>query len=263
MHLNKINFVGVKLFRTPDFLQKNVFQMQRGRRLLDRQAAQGHRAHEEAVRRIRLHRFRAGAFVRSHPRHRQDRPDAHRRRRQAVLRAPHRFHRQHHHARQSHPPRDSARRRRHFNSRLVGVEHPAPEPARLLRSAQSGRGGHHQAQHADQHGGYHAQGEGARQEFNRLERRRFGHRRQLRRLQLFDQQLPRPGRDAVARVAARHPHAQCELRLHRAVLPRQAHPGRLRGLHAPLQLRSGARSFDSERAESDPAVPMRWARRTC
>jgi len=30
MHLNKMNFVGVKLFRTTDFLQKNVFQMQDG-----------------------------------------------------------------------------------------------------------------------------------------------------------------------------------------------------------------------------------------
>jgi outer membrane protein insertion porin family len=30
MHLNKMNFVGVKLFRTTDFLQKNVFQMNEG-----------------------------------------------------------------------------------------------------------------------------------------------------------------------------------------------------------------------------------------
>ncbi|HKW99479.1 MAG TPA: outer membrane protein assembly factor BamA [Bryobacteraceae bacterium] len=30
MHLNKMNFVGVKLFRTTDFLQKNIFQMNDG-----------------------------------------------------------------------------------------------------------------------------------------------------------------------------------------------------------------------------------------
>src|SRR5260370_25639613 len=30
MHLNKMTFVGVKLFRTTDFLQKNVFQMSEG-----------------------------------------------------------------------------------------------------------------------------------------------------------------------------------------------------------------------------------------
>ena len=30
MHLNKMNFVGIKLFRTTDFLQKNVFQMNDG-----------------------------------------------------------------------------------------------------------------------------------------------------------------------------------------------------------------------------------------
>jgi len=30
VHLNKMNFVGVKLFRTTDFLQKNVFQMNEG-----------------------------------------------------------------------------------------------------------------------------------------------------------------------------------------------------------------------------------------
>jgi outer membrane protein insertion porin family len=30
MHLNKMNFVGVKLFRTTDFLQKNIFQMNEG-----------------------------------------------------------------------------------------------------------------------------------------------------------------------------------------------------------------------------------------
>src|SRR5579864_230063 len=30
MHLNKMNFVGIKLFRTTDFLQKNVFQMNEG-----------------------------------------------------------------------------------------------------------------------------------------------------------------------------------------------------------------------------------------
>ena len=29
-HLNNINFVGVKLFRTPDSLMKPVFQMQQG-----------------------------------------------------------------------------------------------------------------------------------------------------------------------------------------------------------------------------------------
>src|SRR5207302_9478297 len=30
MRLNKMNFVGIKLFRTTDFLQKNVFQMNEG-----------------------------------------------------------------------------------------------------------------------------------------------------------------------------------------------------------------------------------------
>ena len=68
-----------------------------------------------------------------------------------------------------------------FNTELVGLQHPAPEPARLFRNAEEGRSRRHQAQSAVQHRGHHAQGEGARQELGRPERRRQRHRRQLRR----------------------------------------------------------------------------------
>ena len=107
------------------------------------------------------------------PGHRPDRSHPDRRRRQAVLRPPHRFLRQHHHARQGHPPRNPARRRRHVQYRAVGLQHPAPEPARLFRNAEEGRSRRHQAQSAVQHGGHHAQGERARQELHRPERRRL------------------------------------------------------------------------------------------
>ena len=91
-----------------------------------------------------------------------------------------------------------------FNTQLVGLQHSAPQPARLFRDAEEGRGRRHQAQSQYQHRGYHAQGEGARQELHRIERRRFGNRRQLRGVQLLHQQLPGPGRNPVARIAARH-----------------------------------------------------------
>ena len=53
---------------------------------------------------------------------------------------------------------------------------------------------------------------------------------------------------------ARHPHARCQPGLHRALLPRPSAAARLRRLPAPLQLRPGPRSFDSVRAEPDSAV---------
>ena len=83
-----------------------------------------------------------------------------------------------------------------------------------------------------QHRGHHAQGEGARQELDRPERRRLRYRRQLRRLQLLHQQLPRPGRDALAGMPARHAYARRQLRLHRALLPRPPAAARLRRLPA-------------------------------
>ena len=73
------------------------------------------------------------------------------------------------------------------------------------------------------------------------------HRRQLRRLQLFHQQLPRPGRNALARIAARHAHARRQPRLHRTLLPRPSAAAGLRGLPPPFQLRPGPRGFDSVR----------------
>ena len=60
-HLNNINFVGVKLFRTPGDADAPAVPDGQGRHLLHRQAAQGHREHAQALRRVRLHRFRAGA----------------------------------------------------------------------------------------------------------------------------------------------------------------------------------------------------------
>ena len=56
-----------------------------------------------------------------HAQFRQDRSHPQRRRRQAVLRPPHRFLRQHHHARQGHPPRTADRRRRHVQHAPVGI----------------------------------------------------------------------------------------------------------------------------------------------
>ena len=107
------------------------------------------------------------------PNTRPDRSHPDRRRRQAVLHPPHRFLRQHHHARQGHPPRNPARRRRHVQHPASGTQHPAPEPARLFRNAEEGRSRRHQAQSAVQHRRHHAQGEGARQELDRPERRRL------------------------------------------------------------------------------------------
>ena len=190
------------------------------------------------------------------PNYRQDRPDPDRRRRQAVLRAPHRFLRQHHHARQGHPPRAAARRRRYVQHAPVGDEHSPPQPARLLRAVEGRRGGRPQAQYPDQHGGHHAQGEGARQELGGAQRRRFGYRRQLHGVQLLHQQLPGVGRDAVDRFAARHAPAQRAVFLHRAVLPGPSHPDRVRSSHDPVQLRPGARDFDPYRARLPAAVQL-------
>ena len=69
----------------------------------------------------------------------------------------------------------------------VGNQYSSPEPARVLRAAEGGRGGHDQSRPEDQHGRHHAQGEGARQELNSVERRRFGYRGQLHRFLLFDE----------------------------------------------------------------------------
>ena len=46
--------MGVKLFRTPESLMRRLFGMARGRYLLHRQAAQGHREHAQALRRVRI-----------------------------------------------------------------------------------------------------------------------------------------------------------------------------------------------------------------
>ena len=64
-------------------------------------------------------------------------------RRQAVLRAPHRIPGQHHHPRQSHPPRNCAGRRPDLQLALLGTEPAAPEPARLFRPAQARRSQYH------------------------------------------------------------------------------------------------------------------------
>ena len=120
-----------------------------GRRVLHRQAAQGHGEHAQAVRRVRLHRFRARA-CHSSPFPNTDKIDltltvdegkqffvrridfsGNTTTRDKVIR------------------REIAdRRRRHVQHAPVGTQHPAPEPARLLRAVEGGGGRRHQARHA-------------------------------------------------------------------------------------------------------------------
>ena len=50
----------------------------------------------------------------------------------------------------------------------MGPQHSAPEPARLFRELKEERGGGHQPRYEDQHGGYHAEGQGARKELHQL-----------------------------------------------------------------------------------------------
>ena len=107
-----------------------------------------------------------------------------------------------------------------FNTRLVGNQHPAPEPARIFRAVEGKRSGDDQSRHEDQHRRYHSEGEGARQELHSVERRRLGYRGQLYRLLVFDQQLPRSWRNAEPRFADRRPYPERHVRFHRAVLPR-------------------------------------------
>ena len=134
--LDRINFVGVKLFRTPETLMRPLFQMGEGDVFSTAKLRKGLEQHAQALRRIRLHRFRSRALLRHHSQFGQDRPHADGGRRQAILRAAPRFFRQHHHARQGDPPRVAPRRRRDVQHAPVGDEHPAPQPARLLRAAE-------------------------------------------------------------------------------------------------------------------------------
>ena len=58
---------------------------------------------------------------------------------QAVLRESHHVHRQQHHARQRHPPRDAVVRERHLQHRGAQIQHPAVESAGLLQGARGAR----------------------------------------------------------------------------------------------------------------------------
>ena len=123
-----------------------------------------------------------------------------------------------------------------FNTNLWDLQHPAPQPARLLRDAEEGRRRRYQAQPQFRYRGYHSQGEGARQELRRPQRRRVGDRRQFRGLQLFHQQLPGTGRNSLAHLATRHPPAQRVVGIHGTVPVRPPHPDRISGLPEPVRL---------------------------
>ena len=156
------------------------------------------------------------------------------------------------------------RRRRRLQQAPVGAEHSAPEPARLFRGVEGGRGGRYQARHQEQHGGHHAQGEGARQELHSVERRRFGAGGKLRRVLLYHQQFPGSGRNAELSTARS------------GTMQRNATLGFTEPYLFDLPLQVGVTVFisrfnynqaragvDSGRAEPDPAVQPTGHSRTC
>ena len=111
--LNSINFVGVKLFRTPETLMRPVFQMQQGDVFSTAKLRKGF----EDLRKL-YGQFGYIDFVSEpniEPVPGTDKIDLtlnfdHKA--SSSFRAAHRFFRQHHHARQRHSPRTDDRRRR-------------------------------------------------------------------------------------------------------------------------------------------------------
>ena len=108
---------------------------------------------------------------------------------------------------------------------------------------------------ADQHRGYHPEGEGARQELHRPERRRFGHRRQLRRAST----IPPTTSSAWARRCPSQSQLGTRMRdvslgfTEPYFLDRPLQLGFAVYLQ-PLRFRPGPRGFHSGRPEPDPAV---------
>ncbi len=94
------------------------------------QDPQGPGEPEKGLRRPRLHQLHSRPQPHRHQRQEEDHHPEHRyRRRQAVLRPPHRVPGQHHHPRQGHPPRARARRGRPLQQPGVGDQPAAPESA--------------------------------------------------------------------------------------------------------------------------------------
>ena len=137
--LGNITFTGNKQITNAKALRA-TFPIKDGDWFSATEVEQGPRQPEEGLWQPGLHQLRR------HPqdhlrRPEKDRLDGHRhRRRQAVLRLAHRVHGQHHHSRQGHPPRTAARRGLGLQLAAVGVQPAAPQPARVLRSAE-GRSG--------------------------------------------------------------------------------------------------------------------------
>ena len=139
---------------------RSLFAMKDGEIFSREKVAKGLQNLTQGLRRVRLHQLHVRP--QHHVRRRQEdrQPGNRRRRRQAVLRSPHRVSGQHHHPRQSHPPRDRARRRPGLQLATLGTQPAPPEPARLFRPAQARRSQHHrpQAGRKGRNGRPHAQG---------------------------------------------------------------------------------------------------------
>ena len=169
------------------------------------------------------------------------RRDAHRRgddagdRREAVLRQPYLLHRQWHHARQRHPPRNAPRRRGRVQHRIAQVQRPPSQPARLLQDDQrAGPAGDEGRQDRGprQRGRRHAEAGGAESQPAHLRCRRLAIRGGLRPARVSDRELPRPRRESDDIDAGRQPVAELPTGVHRAVSLRPQHHRRLRHLQA-------------------------------
>ena len=119
--LNKVNFAGMKLFKTQDFLTRRSSRWGPATCSPPTKLRKGIEEMQKLYGTLRLHRHGRGAEPRAYPQHEQAGSHVQYRRRQAVLRAPHRLLRQHDHARQGHPPRVADRRRRHVQLRTCGT----------------------------------------------------------------------------------------------------------------------------------------------
>ncbi len=181
-HLRNVNYVGVKLFRVPESLTGPMFRMKQGDVFSTEKLRKGMESTARSVWQLRLHRLRARTASGDRCRG-TDQIDL-------TIKADEgkQFYVRRIDFQGNTTTRDKVIRRELlidegdlFNAKMWEIEHSAPEPAGLFRGAQERGGGADHAQPAVEHGGYHAQGEGARQEHHRADGRRVGHRGQLHR----------------------------------------------------------------------------------
>ena len=131
-HLRNANFVGVKLFRDARSVLMPLFGMRKATSSRPTSCARASRTCASCTASSASSTSSRSRTSTSVPNTRPDRSHHDRRRRQAVLHPAHRFLGQHHHARQGHPARNAARRRRHVQYPALGLQHSAPEPARAI-----------------------------------------------------------------------------------------------------------------------------------